>query len=389
LIMDSCAAKIKAHLKSLQPEMEKVLSELVHIESPSRDADAVLPVYDALGGYYAVLGYSTVSRRGKRTGGYMLARPVNRDKSKPLQLLVGHADTVWPKGTIDTMPVEEGDGKIKGPGVFDMKAGLTQMIFAIKTIQDLGLEMEVTPVILVNGDEEIGSRESTIMIKRLARIAERAYVLEPPLGLEGKLKTTRKGLGRFTATIKGVAAHAGLDPGKGASAILELSHVVQKFFALNDHERGITVNVGMIEGGVSANVVAPECSAVVDVRVPTNKDAEEVEAKIRSITSENPDVTVEIDGFFGRPPMEATKRNKLLYQQARAAAGALGMEIDETSAGGGSDANTTSQFTATLDGLGTTGDGAHARHEHIIRDAFIERTALLTLLLLLPSNKRY
>ena len=385
--MDSRAEGIRSHLKSLQPEMEKVLAELVHIESPSRDPDAVLPVYAALREHYRGLGYITFPRRGNKTGGYMLARPRDRDKSKSLQLLIGHADTVWPKGTLDTMPMDEEKGKIMGPGVFDMKAGLTQMIFAIKTIQDLGLEMEVTPIILVNGDEEIGSRESTTVIKRLAKISERAYVLEPPLGLEGKLKTTRKGLGRFTVTIRGVAAHAGLDPGKGASAILELSHVVQKFFALNDHERGVTVNVGMIEGGVSANVVAPECSAVVDVRVPTHEAAQEVEAKIRSITSENPDVALEIEGFFGRPPMEATSRNKALYDQARRAASELGLKIDETSAGGGSDANTTSQFTATLDGLGTTGDGAHARHEHIIRDAFIERTALLTLLLLLPSNK--
>jgi len=239
-------------------------------------------------------------------------------------------------------------------------------------------------LVFLNSDEEIGSRESGRYIARLAKKMERVYVLEPSLGMSGKLKTTRKGVGRFHVKIKGKAAHAGLDPGKGASAILELSHVIQSLFALNDIDRGVTVNVGTVDGGLRPNVVAPLSEAVVDVRVLTHADAEQVERAIHGLESSTPGVELEITGRVGRSPMEATERNRALWNLAQSLGRDIGMELEQDTAGGGSDGNTTSMFTATLDGLGAVGDGAHAHHEFLFIDKTIERAALLTLLLSAP-----
>ena len=328
------------------------------------------------------LDYYCIYSKGEKTGGYLYARPQNRNRELPLQLLIGHCDTVWPKNTLKKMPISTLDGKLKGPGVYDMKVGLTQIIFAIKAIKELKLDLNVTPIVLINSDEEIGSHESTHVISLLSKISNRAFVLEPPLGLEGKLKTARKGVGRFEITVKGKAAHAGLDPSKGINAIVELSYQIQQLYAMNDAKKGITVNVGMIEGGISANVVAPESKAVVDVRVLTTKDGEEVSEKIRNLTPKTKDVSLIIQGSIGRPPMEKTDRNKSLWKTAKKEGELLGIKLEQATAGGGSDGNTTSQFTATLDGLGTPGDGAHADYEFIFKDKIQERTALLILLMI-------
>ena len=381
------ATKILTYLKEQQANMLAFLESLVQSESPSRVADAQTQVLHLLAHKLNALAYHTIKIPGCHTGGYLFGRPLERLKGQPIQLMIGHCDTVWSLGTLETMPINLENGQMKGPGVYDMKAGLTQILFALQTIQALGIEVEVTPVVLINSDEEIGSRESTTAIRRLAKIAERAFILEPPLGLDGKLKTARKGLGRFTLTVKGRAAHAGLDPGKGISAIMELSHQIQQLFALNDAEKGITVNVGMIEGGVSPNVVAPKSRAVIDVRVLTHKDADFITRKIHALRPVHPDVTLEIEGFIGRPPMEKTQRNRNLWQAAQIEGERIGLSLKEATAGGGSDGNTTSLYTATLDGLGTTGDGAHAAHEFIFTEQLAERTALLTLLLLAPAKK--
>jgi len=268
-----------------------------------------------------------------------------------------------------------------------MKAGLVQLIFALKTLRELSLPHSVTPLVLINSDEEIGSHESTPTIRRLTQIADRAFVLEPSLGLAGKLKTARKGVGRFTITVQGKAAHAGLDPTKGVSAIVALSHTVQELFAMNNPEQGISVNVGMISGGVRPNVVAPESSAVIDVRVPTQQDAKEITQRIHGLQSVHPEASITVEGHIGRLPMEATPRNQQLWEMAREAGDTLDINLEQGMAGGGSDANTTSQYTATLDGLGAVGDGAHASHEFVYLDRMIERTALLVLLLLSPPLK--
>ena len=377
------ANKILNHIQSQQTTMLEVLEKLVLTETPTSVPESQQAILDYLTPALASLGMTVAYMPGKNSGGFLVAKPTDRKKHQPLQLLIGHCDTVWPIDTLQTMPWQGENGKIKGPGVYDMKAGLTQIIFALKTIRELNLKMRYTPIVLINSDEEKGSRDSTKAIGRLARIAARAYILEPPLGLDGKLKTARKGLGRFTITVKGKPAHAGLDPGKGASAILELAHQIQQLFALNDPEKGITVNVGMIEGGTSANVVAPISKAVVDVRVLTQLDGELVTEKIYNLKPRNPDTELLIEGYIGRPPMEKTERNRQLWLAAKKTGEAMGLMLEEATAGGGSDGNTTSQYTATLDGLGTTGDGAHAHHEFIFAEKLVERTALLTLLLLM------
>ena len=335
------------------------------------------------------MGYYSIQPIGKKTGGYLYARPVNRNKALPLQLLVGHCDTVWPITTIANMPIITNNGKLKGPGVYDMKVGLTQIIFALKAIKELDLELTVTPIILINSDEEIGSHESTHIIKLLSKISDRAFVMEPPLGLDGKIKTTRKGVGRFEIIVKGKAAHAGLDPIKGNSAILELSHQIQELYAMNNVRKGITVNIGLIEGGISANVVAPESKAVVDIRVLTHEDGKYMTQKIKNLLPKSEDIELIITGGIGRPPMESTPRNKKLWEMAKQEGKRLGLILDQATAGGGSDGNTTSLYTATIDGLGTPGDGAHANYEYIFREKLNERTALLILLLTAkPLNVR-
>ena len=381
------AAEILEYLKSSQEQMVTFLKELVALESPSHDAESQVDVLAYLSAALEKLNFQVSHIPGKQTGGFIYARPADRNKSKPLQLLLGHCDTVWRKDTLKEMPIIENEGRITGPGIYDMKAGLTELIFALRAIQDTSMEIPLCPIVLINSDEEIGSRESSYAIRRLAKISDRAFVLEPPLGLEGKLKTARKGLGRFTITVTGKAAHAGLDPGKGVNAIVELSHQVQKLYAMNDFEKGITVNVGTIEGGISPNVVAPESRAVVDVRVRSVEDGLVITEKILGLRPTIPDVEVKIEGSIGRPPMERTPRNQKLWHLAKSKGLLLGLNLEEAMAGGGSDGNTTSTYTATIDGLGTTGDGAHASHEFIFASQLPERTALLALLLLSDSMK--
>jgi len=282
------------------------------------------------------------------------------------------------------MPFEHQGDIVRGPGVYDMKGGIAQALLAIEALQHFKLEPDITPHVFLNSDEEIGSRESRRYIDSLAPCMERVFVLEPSLGPAGRLKTARKGIGRFTITVTGEAAHAGLDPGAGASAILELSHVIQSLFALNDFDRGVTVNVGTIDGGLRPNVVAPNSQAVVDVRVTSQADAERLEAAIRSLTPATRGTSLHIEGGFGRPAMEKTPANRQLWRLACRLGDQLGLQLEEGLAGGGSDGNFTSLHTATLDGMGAVGDGAHARHEHLRLERTIEHAALLSLLLMAP-----
>lgn len=385
IAIHNIAQEIQRYFTSAEPEMTAFLRELVEIESPSGSKKSLMKILAHLEKELASLGYFTLWMPGKKSGGYLYGRPIKRTKGAPVQLIVGHCDTVWPLKTIQRLPIREAGDKLKGPGVYDMKAGLTQILFAIRAIRDLDLTTELTPVILINSDEEVGSRESTQAIARLSKISKRAFVLEPPLGLDGKLKTSRKGIGRFEITVKGKAAHAGLDPTKGVNAIVELSQQVQKLYAMNDLKQGITVNVGMIEGGISANVVAPSSKAVIDVRVENVEDGNFITEKILNLKPTLPDVQLYIEGGIGRPPMVRNDRNKLLWEHAQKLGKQLGLSLEDAKVGGGSDANTTSQHTATLDGLGTPGDGAHADHEFIFFRKLKERTALLSLLLISGS----
>ncbi len=360
------------------------LVTLAQMESPSSDPTAQQPVLDHVEAEMSARGARTLRLPGGgRSGGTLVAAMPG--PPAPFQLLIGHSDTVWPRGTTAQRPPTRDGDLLHGPGTYDMKAGLVQVLTALDLLTEIGRHPSVTPVLLVNSDEEIGSRESTAAIRTLAAAADRAMVLEPSLGSQGALKTARKGLGRYTVTVHGKAAHAGLDPTAGASAILELSTVIQRLFALNDHDRGVTVNVGMVSGGIQPNVIAPESSAVIDVRVLTSEDAETVDAAIRALQPTTPGTSLSVDGGMGRPPLERTERNAALYDQAVAVAAEMGLALPEATAGGGSDGNTASQVAPTLDGLGAVGDGAHAEHERVFVPGWVQRTALLTGLLLLPA----
>jgi glutamate carboxypeptidase len=368
--------------------MVDLLQRLTLLESPSLDPASQGPVFDVLAEALAGAGYQARRLPGKRSGGKLLASPVGRPRGRGFQLLLGHGDTVWEKGTLGRMPVAVADGRLTGPGVFDMKGGLVQGIFALQALANLGLEPPATPLFFINSDEEVGSEESTRTIRRLARCVQRVFVLEPSLGPEGKLKTARKGIGRFVITVHGKAAHAGLEPEKGASAIVEMAHVILRLQALSDPARGITVNVGVVHGGTRGNVIAPEARAEVDVRVLSQADGEAIERAILGLqaTPVTPGTRIEVEGSVDRPPLERTPRNVALFEQAVAAAGELGIALGEGMAGGASDGNTTSVHTATLDGLGAVGDGAHAVHEFVFVDRLPERAALLALLLLAPIS---
>jgi len=381
----SVSTTIYDALRAKRGEMVELLARLVSAESPSDDPASMQSAQALLIEELESLDFAVRRLQGSAVADHLYARPEARQRSAARQLIIGHVDTVWPLGTLATMPVHEHGGHLLGPGVYDMKAGLVQLIFALRALRDHDLEPAVTPLVLINSDEEIGSPESTRYITMLARRVSRAFVLEPAYGLAGRLKTARKGAGRFTLRVGGVAAHAGSDPQSGASAILELSHQVNKLFQLNDPQSGITVNVGTIEGGLRANVVAPEATAHIGVRVTSDEQADELERAIRALTPVTDDTTIEVDGGFGRPPMEATVANQMLAKKAIELGAAIGLELAEAGmVGGASDANTTSQHTATLDGLGPVGHGAHALDEFIVVSSLPERAALLALLLASP-----
>lgn len=378
------AQRVLSFLQDAQEEMVAFLRDLALAESPTTVPESQARVHALLRERLEPLGFQVRVLPGEQSGGHLYAARPHDEGRRPRQLLLGHSDTVWPIGTLEEMPVAVRGRKMVGPGVYDMKAGLTQMIFALRALHELGLEPAVAPTLFVNSDEETGSQESTPHIRRFAREVERVFVLEPSLGTDGKIKTARKGVGRFDVVARGKAAHAGLDPEKGRSAILELAHAIQKLFALSDPAAGVNVNVGRVIGGLRPNVIAPEARAEVDVRVPTQEAARRIETAIHGLQPETPGVTLEITGEVRRPPLERTPRNRALWELARATGRDLGLALTEGTAGGGSDGNTTSRLAATLDGLGAVGDGAHADHEFVYVDAMPERAALLTLLLLAP-----
>jgi glutamate carboxypeptidase len=370
-------------LSDREEQMTDLLGRLVLAESPSLVPGSESAALGLLSGELVQAGFRTRLLPGHSTGDHLFARPRARRRNDRYQLILGHVDTVWPLGTARRGRTGRDDGCFYGPGTYDMKGGLVQLVFALAALDELGLEPVLTPVVLINSDEEIGSVDSARYIRLLAGRAARAFVLEPPAGPAGLLKTRRKGVERFEVVVTGRAAHAGTNPEEGVSAILELSRVVQELFALNDLDHGVTVNVGTIDGGLRANVVAPEATALVDVRAPNESAAAEVEHAIRSLEPAKHGTTVTVRADATRPPMQATDRNRALFRRAQRLARELGLRVEEAPlVGGASDANLTSGLTATLDGLGAVGDGAHSRDEHVVVSALPQRAALLALLLL-------
>ncbi|MDQ2054383.1 M20 family metallopeptidase [Halobellus sp. H-GB7] len=358
------------------------LLDLVEIETPSENPETFDAFFDRLGDDFREAGLETERSPGGETGGRLEAWTPDREPADEIQLVLGHADTVWPLGTIDEDPPERRTDVLEGPGALDMKGGLTQAVFALRALDSLSLEPSLPVHVLVSSDEEIGSPESKARIRELAEQANRVFVLEPASGPEGKIKIARKAVGRFTVTIEGKAAHAGIEPEEGASATEELGSVIQRLHELTDIDSGVTVNVGQVEAGLRPNVVAPGAKAVVDVRAPTEEAATAVEEQIRSLEASTPGTTLTIDGGFGRPPMELTPGNRLLWERVQAIGRRFGFDLEGTRSGGASDGNDASQYAPTIDGFGAVGDGAHQTFEYVDLDALADRVALLTSCLL-------
>ncbi|HUG43065.1 MAG TPA: M20 family metallopeptidase [Acidobacteriota bacterium] len=383
----SFSQEVLVGVQGLRSDFVQLLSDLVRIESPTPDPEAQIGVFERLARELRDLDFQVKYFPGRRSGGQMMARPARRFRPRPYQLLLGHSDTVWPVGMLEQMPLTVTEKTLKGPGAFDMKAGLASTIVALKCLRELKMDPHVTPVLFINSDEELGSEDSERTIRLLARCADRTLVLEPASGPEGLLKTARKGVGQFTIRIRGRSAHAGVEPEAGVSAILELAHLILEMEALNDPTRGVTVNVGVVEGGSRPNVVAQNSVAVVDVRVPTIEDAHRLEKRFRSLHPTVPGIVLETEGGIERMPLERTPRNRVLWNLACEAASQLGIALGEEMTGGGSDGNIASLYTATLDGLGAVGSGAHALHEQVDIDRTLERSALLAMLLSLGPLK--
>ena len=362
--------------------MLALLRRLVEMESPSTDKAAVDRFGKMVAGVARDFGASVRFYPSRTTGNHLRAefRFVPRPRLlKSRQILVlGHLDTVWSLGTLSRMPFQIRAGRAYGPGVFDMKAGIVMGLYALDTLRKHGITVSRKVVMLLNADEEIGSPSSRQVTRREARASEVAFVLEPAWGPRGSLKTARKGTGEFEIRVRGRAAHAGLDPGKGVNAILELSRQLLSIETCADNKRGITFNPGIVRGGTRCNVVPEEASATVDVRVTRAEDMVFVERKMRALKPFNRKAKIEVSGGFNRPPLQRTQAVAALFARARRLSRPLGIELSEASVGGGSDGNFTSALgVPTLDGLGAVGDGAHASHEHVVVTEMIRRTALL------------
>ena len=363
-----------------------LVKKLVTMETPPNEPASHRKLFEILVDELQLLNYRTEIYPGEQSGGQLFARPVG-NTAAGYQLMLGHIDTVWPRGTLEEMPFKRDGNTVSGPGIFDMKAGIGMMLTALKVLKENELAPPLQPVLFINSDEETGSDDSKNRIVLLAKIMKRVYVLEPALDRDGKIKTRRKGVGHFNIRVKGKSSHAGIEPEKGSSAILELSYLIQKLFNLNDPEQGITVNVGKIDGGISTNVVAPASSAEVDVRVLRKKDADRLEREISELTSHTPGTSVEISGGFGRQPMVQNERNRWLWNSAKRCAKLLDIKVKQGTSGGASDGNFTSLYAATLDGLGAVGEGAHSPNEKIYLDETLQRAALLALLLMIPERE--
>lgn len=369
------------NLRQRQPAMLAEAVRLIAYESPSSEKQALRALGEHLAMRLSELG-GTVKRVDDGGGAFHVQARFSGPEDRQPALLLGHFDTVWPQGSLGKMPVREVDGRLFGPGVYDMKASLVMIAAVVEVLGRLKRELPRPLLVFLNSDEEIGSPSSRRSIEALAGQSEYVLVLEPPLP-DGGLKTARKGVGRFTIEVEGKAAHAGVAPEEGCSAIVELARQVLHATELNDARVGTTVSVGLIRGGTAANVVPADAAAEVDVRAASMAAASEVEVALRSFTALTAGTKVNVRGGFVRPPMERTAAIAALFARAREIAARLGLVLTEGSTGGGSDGNFTAALgIPTLDGLGVHGGGAHAENEHIIVDSLPQRAALLASLLL-------
>jgi glutamate carboxypeptidase len=371
---------ILSYVRSKQSEVARLIRELVECESPSNDRAALARFAELFASHARRLGTVT-----PLAGGHLRCEFHLKGEKDGQILILGHSDTVWPVGTLASMPFREADGRLWGPGVLDMKAGLAFLLYAILALRELDIPVRDRVVLQLNADEEVGSPGSRALTEELARQSRFVLVLEPGTGLEGKLKTARKGVGDYTVTVRGRASHAGVDFAAGASAVVELARQIERIASFTRLDRGITVNPGVISGGTRTNVVAAEARAEVDIRIAKLKDAAVLERSFRKLKPVDPRCAIEIAGGLNRPPMERTPAIRALFRHAAKLAGELGVNVEESSTGGGSDGNFTAALgIPTLDGLGGVGEGAHARNESILVDRIADRTALIAKLIASP-----
>jgi glutamate carboxypeptidase len=369
-------------LSFAESQREWVLEQvkaLVRLESPSVEKAAVDRCGDALAATLTALGADVQHFVQRERGNHVRAE---FDGNGAPILLLGHFDTVWSVGQLERMPLQEKDGRLYGPGIFDMKAGIGVAMLAVRTLRR-ELDATATPriVMLWTSDEEVGSGTSRPIIEAEAGRSRAVLVLEPSLP-GGAAKTTRKGCGDFVLTVHGVSAHAGIDPGRGANAVHELARQIVAIQALEDTDRGVSVNVNVVSGGTRTNVIPEQARAHVDVRTPTAADARSIYDALNGLRASIPGTRLELSGGFGRPPLERTSQVIRLYEKARRVAEQLGHELREGGTGGGSDGNFTAALgVPTLDGLGPQGEGAHALHEHVVVSDLPWRAAFLAALL--------
>lgn len=373
--------KIKELILNHKEWFIKRLKKYVEVESPTDDIMQNRKLLHNISSDFSELGFDIEWRESVLSAGQLVCRLNSVDSDKD-QLMIGHADTVWPVGTLDEMPWKIEGNVIRGPGVYDMKSGIIMMQLAIKTMKDLGLQPTLRPVVMITSDEETGSKDSWSEIETVAKTVKRVYVPEPSMGMEGKIKTERKGSGRYLITVKGKEAHSGVEPEKGVSAIVEMAHIIRKLDDMNDFEKGISLNAGLISGGKAVNIIPGNCSLQVDLRFMEKSDGEAIDNKIKKLEPELKGAEILIEGGLRRLPITKTERNKKLWKLARHSADKLGLSIQEGLSGGGSDGSITSQITATIDGMGPVGEGAHSPTEKILVEETLERVALLTAMLM-------
>jgi glutamate carboxypeptidase len=357
--------------------------KLVRAESPSEAKSAVDACAALAAAHFRQLGGRIKQHRHQHHGNVVEARfgprASTRGGAQPI-LLLGHLDTVWPLGTLQSMPCRVRNGRLWGPGTLDMKAGVAMAATAIELLIEADL-LRREIILLLNSDEEIGSPVSRHITENLARQCSAVYVLEPAQGLA--YKTARKGIGDWRIQVKGVAAHAGVDFEKGANALLELARVIETVSGWTDLKRGLTVSVGVAAGGTKSNVVPANAQADIDVRIPRLADAARIARKFAALRPADPRCSLVVTGGINRPPMERSRGTVRLFRKAHALARELGFELNEASTGGGSDGNFTAALgIPTLDGMGAVGEGAHARHESVLIEYLAPRTALLAAMLI-------
>ena len=365
------------YFESRNEALVETIREFVEVESPSDNKPAGDRMGTILANKFETLGgQATVHRAEDYADNIQIDFP-GREAVKPV-LLLGHFDTVYPLGTLAKMPCHVTNGRLHGPGVLDMKSGIALMFYAIEALKAWHGTLPRPVTVFLVSDEEVGSSSSRKITEALARKSAAVLVLEPAAGLRGAVKTARKGVGEYTLTVEGVAAHAGLDPGKGHSAIVELARQIASISKLNDLKQGISVNPGVIRGGTRTNVIAAEAVVEIDVRIKSASQAKSLDRKIRGLKPFDKRCQLCVEGGINRLPMERTAGVAALYKKAQGIAKQLDWKLEEAAVGGGSDGNFTAGMgIPTLDGLGGVGEGAHAVHEHIVISELPRRALLL------------